>query len=188
MKKETLASPDSNRHFIFLGGFMYRKIDDFLTDFESLSKSTIKVFEKMTDQNLAAAVTEGHRTLGQIAWHLVTTIPEMMSRTGLAFSSVNHEEPPPATAAEIIDSYKKVAVELLTQIKANWNDQTLGKFDDMYGQQWPRMQTTKILIHHELHHRGQMTVLLRQAGTTVPGTAGPSKEEWVNYGMQPPAY
>ena len=39
------------------------------------------------------------------------------------------------------------------------------------------------LIRHEAHHRGQMTVLMRQAGLTVPGVYGPSREEWVAYGM-----
>ena len=167
---------------------MYRKLDDFLKDFESLSKSTTQVFEKLTDQSLTTATAEGHRTLGQIAWHIVTTIPEMMSHTGLAMSSINHEAPPPEVAAQIIDGYKTVTNELLKEIKSKWNDKSLEEVDDMYGQQWPKMKTTKILIHHEIHHRGQMTVLLRQAGQTVPGTAGPSKEEWVNYGMEPPAY
>jgi len=58
----------------------------------------------------------------------------------------------------------------------------------MYGQQWPRMMTLKILIHHEIHHRGQMTILLRQANQSVPGVVGPSKEEWSQWGMEPPAY
>ncbi len=31
-----------------------------------------------------------------------------------------------------------------------------------------------------------MTVLMRQAGLTVPGIYGPSKEEWANLGMEAP--
>jgi len=41
---------------------------------------------------------------------------------------------------------------------------------------------------HELHHRGQLTVLMRQAGLVVPGIFGPAQEEWTRYGMEPPAY
>ena len=37
------------------------------------------------------------------------------------------------------------------------------------------------LINHQNHHRGQMTVLMRQAGLTVPGVYGPAKEEWVGW-------
>jgi len=167
---------------------MYRKMEDFLKDYESLINNTTKMFEKLTDQNINQAIIDGHRTLGQIAWHIVTTIPEMMNRTGLAVSSIEHEAPPPNTAVEIINGYKTVAEQLNSELKSKWNDQTLEQMDDMYGQQWPRMMTLKILIHHEIHHRGQMTILLRQANQSVPGVVGPSKEEWSQWGMEPPAY
>jgi hypothetical protein len=41
------------------------------------------------------------------------------------------------------------------------------------------------LLQHQSHHRGQMTVLMRQAGLSVPGIYGPSKEEWARFGMEP---
>jgi uncharacterized damage-inducible protein DinB len=46
--------------------------------------------------------------------------------------------------------------------------------------------TLQILVRHEIHHRGQMTVLMRQARLKLPGIYGPSKEEWSKYGAQPP--
>lgn len=42
------------------------------------------------------------------------------------------------------------------------------------------------MIQHQIHHRGQMTILMRQAGLTVPGLYGPSKEEWAVIGMDTP--
>jgi uncharacterized damage-inducible protein DinB len=53
----------------------------------------------------------------------------------------------------------------------------------MYGEQWPRGTMLNALIAHQTHHRGQMTVLMRQAGVPVPGMYGPSKEEWAAMGM-----
>jgi uncharacterized damage-inducible protein DinB len=53
----------------------------------------------------------------------------------------------------------------------------------IYGEKWPRGLTLSILIGHQTHHRGQMTVLMRQAGLPVPGVVGPSKEEWAAMGM-----
>jgi uncharacterized damage-inducible protein DinB len=41
----------------------------------------------------------------------------------------------------------------------------------------------RVLIQHEVHHRGQMTVLMRQAGLEVPGVYGPAREEWAACGM-----
>ena len=56
----------------------------------------------------------------------------------------------------------------------------------MYGEKWPRGLSLQVLVVHQAHHRGQMTVLMRQAGLEVPGVYGPSREEWTAYGMQPP--
>jgi uncharacterized damage-inducible protein DinB len=33
------------------------------------------------------------------------------------------------------------------------------------------------LVRHLIHHRGQLIVLMREAGLIVPGVYGPSREE-----------
>ena len=76
---------------------------------------------------------------------------------------------------------------LAEQIRSRWDDASLAVTDDMYGETWPRGLTLSILIHHQAHHRGQMTVLMRQAGLKVPGVYGPAREEWAAYGAPPPA-
>lgn len=167
---------------------MYRKIEDFEKTFAANSEATGKVFAALTDASLGQAVGPGFRTLGQLAWHLVTSYAEMMPRTGLTMSAVNHESMPPASADAIRAGYAAVTKELGAAIKANWNDASLEVMDDMYGEQWPRGLTLSILLNHEIHHRGQMTVLMRQAGLSVPGVMGPSKEEWSAYGMEAPPY
>jgi uncharacterized damage-inducible protein DinB len=53
----------------------------------------------------------------------------------------------------------------------------------MYGQMWVRGKTLGVLVTHQIHHRGQLTVLLRLAGLKVPGVYGPAKEEWAKMGM-----
>ena len=58
--------------------------------------------------------------------------------------------------------------------------------DDMYGEKWKRGMTLQGLIHHEIHHRAEMIVLMRLAGLPVPGLYGPTREEWTQYGMEPP--
>ncbi len=167
---------------------MFRKIEDFVSAYRSLAEGTGKVFAMLTDDNLHRSVADGHRTLGGIAWHIVTTVPEMMSRTGLGFSAVDWKSMPPRAASEIIEGYTGVSNELLAAVRDTWSDESLLQADEMYGEQWPRGLTLTALINHEIHHRGQMTVLLRQAGSKVPGIFGPSKEEWKNIGMSEPPY
>ncbi|MGE5499394.1 MAG: DinB family protein, partial [Syntrophothermus sp.] len=62
---------------------MYRKIEDVLNDLKYESESTLKVFDNLTDESLSQKVTEDGRTLGFLAWHITTSIGEMMNRTGL---------------------------------------------------------------------------------------------------------
>ncbi len=57
----------------------------------------------------------------------------------------------------------------------------------MYGEKWTRGVTLQVLVNHQIHHRAQMTVVMRLLGLGVPGVYGPAKEEWSSYGMQPPA-
>ena len=166
---------------------MFTTIADFEQNWAHEMASTQKQMDQLTDASLSQSVAADHRTLGRVAWHIATTIPEMMSQTGLKLSAVDHKAPVPKTADEIKKAYAVASKELLDQIKANWDDATLQVEDEMYGEKWKRGTTLLILIKHEVHHRGQMTVLMRQAGLKVPGFYGPAKEEWANYGGEPPA-
>jgi len=110
----------------------------------------------------------------------------MMAKTGLTIKSVLPDAPLPTKAVAIQKAYASASRELLEQIKTGWTDQTLAVVDEMYGEKWPRGMPARVLLDHQTHHRGQMTVLMRQAGLTVPGVYGPAKEEWGAYGAPPP--
>jgi uncharacterized damage-inducible protein DinB len=165
---------------------MYRTVEDFMSAWETESGATQKLLDAIDDASLSRQVTDGHRTLARIAWHIVTTIPEMMARTGLEVKSVAPDAPMPGSAGIIQKTYAAAARELAEQVKAKWTDQTLTVVDELYGEKWPRGLTARVLMDHQTHHRGQMTVLMRQAGLKVPGVYGPAKEEWAAYGAPPP--
>lgn len=150
------------------------------------SDSTRKVFSALTDESLGQATADNFRTLGRVAWHIVQSVSEMSNRTGLEVGGPGENEPVPGSAEEIVQAYDKSAKSLLEEVTSKWEDATLEQEDDMYGQKWNRGLTLYILMKHEVHHRAQMTVLMRQAGLTVPGVYGPAKEEWSQYGMPEP--
>jgi len=167
---------------------MFHSLQEFTTSYEQFTACTLKLLESLTDESLPRGAASGHRGAGQVAWHIVTSVPEMMSHTGLELSPFDHTAPPPKKAAEIVSAYRRVTGELLESIRSQWTDETLAVTDDMYGNQWPRGLTLRILLDHEIHHRGQLTVLMRHAGLIVPGIFGPAKEEWAKFGAQPPEY
>ncbi len=165
---------------------MYGSIEAFLGDWKQESANTAKVMRALTDASLPQSVSGGHRTLGRVAWHIATCIPEMMGRTGLVFRTLDEHAPLPESAEAIASAYEGAAAELATLLAAEWTDETLEIEDDMYGGPWSRGLTLAVLLRHEIHHRGQMTVLMRQAGLAVPGTYGPAQEDWEKVGVPEP--
>jgi uncharacterized damage-inducible protein DinB len=161
---------------------MLRKIDDFVKDWEYEAESTGKVLNALTDESLGQKVTPEGRSLGFLAWHLTQTLGEMLGLVGLKIDAPGHDQEAPTSAAAIAAAYEKAAKSVTEQVKNNWTDETLLQSDNMYGETWQRGLTLFYLIAHQAHHRGQMTVLMRQAGVPVPGVYGPSKEEWAAMG------
>jgi uncharacterized damage-inducible protein DinB len=164
---------------------MFRRIADFQKSWAADSEATLKVLRVLTDASLGQSVAPGERSLGRLAWHLTCTLGEMPGHVGLMVDSPAYESDPPASAAAIAAAYATASRSLLAQLEA-WDDATLDVEDDMYGERWTRGFTLHALLEHQIHHRGQMTVLMRQAGLKPPGIYGPAREDWASMGMQPP--
>lgn len=162
---------------------MFRRVDDFLAVWDYEAEATLKVFGALTDASLTQRLHPDVRTLGRLAWHITQSIPEMGARTGLQLDGPAEDEPIPATAALVVERYREAAASLTREVKARWDDATLVVEDDMYGERWPRGRTLFVISGHQAHHRAQMMTLMRFAGLPVPGVYGPTKEEWVQFGM-----
>jgi uncharacterized damage-inducible protein DinB len=162
---------------------MYRTIQDFLTDWAHENDSTLKVYKNLTDASLNQKVSAERRSLGRLAWHIVLTLGEMGEKAGLKVNAPPEDAPAPTRASTIVEAYEKAGASLLTEIQQKWNDNMLPEEIVMYGQKWTRSATLNSIVKHQIHHRAQMTVLMRQADLQVPGIYGPSREEWAQYGM-----
>jgi uncharacterized damage-inducible protein DinB len=166
---------------------MFTTCDEFLAIWQSERDATQQLFDALTDASLAQSIAADHRTIGRLAWHIAQTIPEMMGHTGLTLDGPGEHDPVPTSAQTIADGYRTAAASLDAQLSAQWTDETLAEVDDMYGERWSRGRTLDVLLLHQVHHRGQLTVLMRQAGLPVIGVYGPSRDDWGSMGMDPPA-
>ena len=166
---------------------MFNHIEAFAAIWRNESAATRRVMEALTDESLAVRITPQNRSLGQLAWHIVQSMHEMLSRTGLDFAAPAEDAPVPDSAAAIAAEYARVGDALLEAVQRSWKDENLAQLSDMYGEPWPNGLTLHVLVMHEVHHRGQMTVLLRQAGLRTPDLYGPTLEQWAEMGMEPPS-
>lgn len=155
---------------------MYRTVQDFLTDWDYSAAGTLKVLEAMTDDKLDQAIAEGHNTLGWLGWHLATAPAFFMGAIGLKVSAGDPKQVP-TKAAEIAEAYRQIVREVKLEVEKGLTDELMIELVDSFGHPTPRGALLRMFIDHQTHHRGQMTVLLRQAGLPVPGVMGPTKEQ-----------
>lgn len=164
---------------------MFRDIQDFLMQWDQESKATLNLLDQLTDESLKQKVTPDGRSLGHLAWHLVTTLSEMPCRAGLLEADALEKTAMPDTVKTLIGYYRAESARMTEAASGKWKNENLQEEIEMYGERWKKGMVLMSLILHQAHHRGQMTVLMRQAGLKVPGVYGPSREEWAQYGMSP---
>lgn len=162
---------------------MYRKVSDFLSDWKSEVESTLKVFNALTDESLTQKIHPDVRTLGRLAWHITQTLTEMPARVGLFDHDILEHRPCPENVADLVSAYTEYAGLLAQAVNNNWTDDHLSEVVEIYGEHWTKGFVLSVLVTHQIHHRAQMTVVMRQLGLTVPGTYGPAKEGWAAWGM-----
>jgi uncharacterized damage-inducible protein DinB len=163
---------------------MHRTIEGFKKDWAYESEVTARIFGNLTDASLQQRVSAEGRTLGFLAWHIIICLG-MTTEAGLPFQPVDAESHPPENAADYKRIYEASSAEMLAAIERNWQDANLLEEIQMYGETWTRGYALYAMVKHQIHHRGQMTVLMRQAGLLVPGAYGPAREEWAAIGMEP---
>ncbi|UVI30468.1 DinB family protein [Paenibacillus spongiae] len=163
---------------------MFSKINDFVQEFEMESVITERVLDSLTDESLTQAVSDNQRTFGQIAWHLVSSI-NFLTYLGLSYDEPLADENVPVSAAKILTEYRRLGKSMLRAIRSQWTDESLGQIVNLFGEDWQNGAALRYSLRHEIHHRGQMTVLMRQAGLRVPNVLGPTREDWIEKGMQP---
>lgn len=165
---------------------MYVTISDFLNEWNREALLTQKVLDGLTDESLQQQVYPEGRTLGRITWHLTTSIPDYLAHFGLKIDGVENAESVPTSAKEIAETFKNISLDAAKVIEEQWTDEFLKQIQEAFGRQESNATILMGLIKHIVHHRGQVTVLMRQAGIKPFGVYGPPKEEWIHLGVENP--
>jgi len=157
---------------------MYNKIKEFVDDWTAESSSSLKVLKVITDASLDQKIYQEGRNLAHLAWHMTMMIGGTGSIVGLEVAAPPRgTEMPNVTAAALSEAYEKAARSLGDEVSKKLQDSQLSTEVSFFGRTLPIERVLHSLILHQCHHRGQMTVLLRQAGLVPPGVYGPTREE-----------
>ena len=154
---------------------MYTSKQQLVQDVKMLTATTQTCINELTDESLSQAVSEKDRTLGEIAWHITTSVVGFANQAGLKAEGAGFGADMPESAEAMKQAYQENANAVIKQYEA-LTDEDLMKEVDFFGHPMPMGALLSAYTLHEVHHRGQMTVLMRQADLKVPSIYGPSRD------------
>jgi uncharacterized damage-inducible protein DinB len=157
--------------------------DLLLSELDQETQTTRRVLERVPTAKLGWAPHQKSMTLGQLALHVAVlpgAIAEMSTHS--PFEVPVFTRPSATTAEELVPTLEK-SVAQAHEILRGTDDATLGAMWRMVreGRELfavPRSALLRtLMLNHWYHHRGQLTVYLRELNVPVPSIYGPSADE-----------
>lgn len=156
---------------------MFHNGQEFVQSYSAESGITEKVLRALTQESLSRNKGEGDQNAADIAWHIATAPRYIFGQIGWDLPPVTEWGTPEGLTVEQIVNEYCANRDKVRDIAAATSDEDLQKVHHVFGSyDWPATMLLSAQIVHEAHHRGQLSVLMRQAGLTVPSIYGPNKE------------
>src|SRR5262245_60512901 len=158
-------------------------IDGMLMELEQEAKTTRRVLERVPGDQLGWRPHKKARTLGELALHVAGTpgaVATIASQSEV--QDPEFKDASPKTAAELIPALEE-SVATARRMLTGMDDATLNgtwrmKRNGREILAMPRAALLRsIMLNHWYHHRGQLSVYLRELGVPIPSIYGPSADE-----------
>jgi len=158
-----------------------REQASFIATWNDEAQRTLRVLQALPAGQADFRPDPQGRSIGELAWHLA----EMEAFTAAAVASGRIEfgvKLPglerPRTVAELASGYERVHAESLARVQALGPAELERRLASPMGGEVSVSEVLWVwLLHHVIHHRGQLTLMCRLAGGTPPGIYGPTREE-----------
>ena len=160
-----------------------RLVDSILMEIDQEAQTTKRVLDRIPEDKFAWKPHPKSFSLGQLALH-IASLPGSVTAAAVpdSMEAPNFSQPEPQSRQEVLDTFSKS----LESAK-----DTLKKMDDArLMSMWSLTKNGKvlmsvprigfirsILMNHNYHHRGQLSVYLRMLDVPVPSIYGPSADE-----------
>ena len=159
-------------------------IDGMLQELEHEAQTTRRVLERVPNDKLTWRPHTKARTLGELALH-IAMVPGAVAALISAPSPVQPPQfvdPSPKSASELIPALDE-SISKAKSVLGGMDDATImTTWRMMSGDReliaLPRAALLRsIMLNHWYHHRGQLTVYLKELGVPIPSIYGPSADE-----------
>jgi len=158
-------------------------IEALLQELEQEAQTTKRVLERVPGDRLAWKPHDKSMSLGQLALHVATVpgnIAEICQRS--PFQVPQFTQPAATSAAELVPTLEQ-SVAKARDVLRTMDDASLSNAwrvvdgdREVFTMPVGAVLRT-IMLNHWYHHRGQLSVYLRQVGALVPSIYGPSADE-----------
>lgn len=154
-----------------------------LLELEQEAETTRRVLERVPADRLAWKPHAKSMSLGQLALHIAMVpgaVAELSRQSTIPPPQFVHPEP--ASATELIPALDR-SIQQAKEVLRGMDDAALGKMWRVVDGDREVMAIPvgallrSIMLNHWYHHRGQLSVYLREVGVPVPSIYGPSADE-----------
>lgn len=160
-------------------------LDRLLRDFEAEVANTRRLLEALPEDRFDWKPHERSWTLGALAGHVAEAAgwADAMLEDDFDFAAVARDYQPfvPKDRADLLEHHDKGVASFLETFRgrddafmdATW---TMRNGDAIFLSMPRDAAVRATILHHVIHHRGQLTVYLRLLDVKVPSTYGPSAD------------
>jgi len=153
---------------------------DFLKMWEREARTTLELLKTIPEDRYEFRPDPKGRSLSELAWHLAE-LEAVMTNIALKRdfgAPMPPEAKRPRTVPELVAGYENVhreAVQRVTEIRP----EDLDREFPFFGGQTIRVRDVLRypLLHHLIHHRGQLMMMIRLAEGVPARVYGPNREE-----------
>jgi len=160
-------------------------VNDILQELEQEAPATRRVLQRLPDNRLQWKPHPKSMSLGQLASH-VANIPGRIAEISTTSFDASTPIPRPeaASTAQVLEAFEASMVQARQVLRAMSDAELSSPWRMMQGDRelWsiPRGAFLRsVMLNHWYHHRGQLTVYLRQNGVPLPAVYGDSADEKV---------
>lgn len=158
---------------------------DLLKELELEASTTRRVLERVPIDQLAWRPVPSARSLGELVQHIVENPGSVSSLAAANPGIVPPPEAPapfPTSTAELVARLDASMVRAREVFNALSDSEVQESWKMIAGgnvlMEIPRLLFLRLVVlNHWYHHRGQLSVYLRQLGVSVPSIYGPSADE-----------
>jgi uncharacterized damage-inducible protein DinB len=159
-------------------------IDSLLQELEQEAQTTKRVLERVPGAQLGWKPHPKSMSLGQLALHIATvpgSVAELAAKPGIDAPPV-FDQPSAQTTAELIPALDQSIARAKAVLAGLTDQQAMETWTLKNGGQvvmaMPRAAFLRaIMLNHWYHHRGQLSVYLRELNVPLPSIYGPSADE-----------